>query len=219
MSRNKYPERTVEQIIQISIKLFSEKGYDNTSIQDIAKKLGMTKGAVYHHFKSKREILEIVLKKYFESSSRNSRTFLYDNNFSTGKEKISQFLRSTTQKDIDESFLYVLKSQINNPQLTIQIMREIVASSAPIMTSGIKAGNSDGSLNVKFPDQTAEVFLLLLNIWLNPVMFSRDEVETKKCIEFLQYFTNTIGFPIIDNGILVGLSEYFKNFKNQVLDL
>lgn len=218
MSRNKYPERTVEQIIEIAIKLFSEKGYDNTSIQDIAEKLGMTKGAIYHHFKSKHEILEVVLKKYFESSSQNSRAFLDDSNFPTGKEKISEFLRGTIQKEIDESFLYVLKSQINNPQLTIQIMREIVASSAPIMTAGIKAGNLDGSLKVKFPEQTAEVFLLLINIWLNPVLFSRDEAETKKCVEFMQHLTNSLGLPIIDNEMSEKLSSYFDNFKHRISD-
>ena len=51
MSRNKYPEITVEKILEVSQRLFLEKGYDNTKIQDIADELGMTKGAIYHHFK------------------------------------------------------------------------------------------------------------------------------------------------------------------------
>ena len=45
MSRNKYPEITVENILEVSQRLFFEKGYDNTKIQDIADELGMTKGA------------------------------------------------------------------------------------------------------------------------------------------------------------------------------
>ena len=57
MSRNKYPEITVENILEVSQRLFFEKGYDNTKIQDIADELGMTKGAIYHHFKSKEEIM------------------------------------------------------------------------------------------------------------------------------------------------------------------
>ena len=49
MARNKYPEVTVEKILEVSQRLFIEKGYDNTTIQDIVNELGgLTKGAIYH---------------------------------------------------------------------------------------------------------------------------------------------------------------------------
>ena len=51
MARNKYPEQTVEKILEVSLKLFSEKGYEKTTMQDIVNALGMSKGAIYHHFK------------------------------------------------------------------------------------------------------------------------------------------------------------------------
>ena len=58
MARNKHPEETVNLILDVALALFFEKGYDNTSIQDIIDGLGgLTKGAVYHHFKSKEDIL------------------------------------------------------------------------------------------------------------------------------------------------------------------
>ena len=47
MARNKYPEITVEKILRAAQKLFLEKGYDNTTIQDIVDEMnGLTKGAV-----------------------------------------------------------------------------------------------------------------------------------------------------------------------------
>ncbi len=53
MARNKYPEITVEKILDVSQRLFLEKGYDKTTIQDIVDELGgLSKGAIYHHFKS-----------------------------------------------------------------------------------------------------------------------------------------------------------------------
>ena len=61
MARNKYPEVTVERILDVSQRLFLEKGYDNTTIQDIVDELGgLSKGAIYHHFKSKEEIMDAV---------------------------------------------------------------------------------------------------------------------------------------------------------------
>ena len=53
MPRNKYPEETVEKILDVSLKLFLEKGYENTTVLDIVDHLGgLTRGAFYHHFKS-----------------------------------------------------------------------------------------------------------------------------------------------------------------------
>ena len=60
MARNKHPEKTIEQILSISYRLFLEKGYEQTTIQDIINELGMSKGAIYHHFKSKEEILHAI---------------------------------------------------------------------------------------------------------------------------------------------------------------
>ena len=55
MGRNKYPEQTQERIVDASIKLFIEKGYEQTTIQDILNALNLSKGGLYHHFKSKVE--------------------------------------------------------------------------------------------------------------------------------------------------------------------
>ena len=66
MARNKYPEITEEKILDVAMRLFLEKGYDNTTIQDIVDGLGgLTKGAIYHHFKSKEEIIEALGDKLF----------------------------------------------------------------------------------------------------------------------------------------------------------
>lgn len=49
-----------EQILQAAAKLFSEKGYASTSMRDIATELGIEAASLYHHIKSKEEILETI---------------------------------------------------------------------------------------------------------------------------------------------------------------
>ena len=56
MPRNKYPEQTVEKILDAAAQLFLQKGYQNTTLQDIIDATKLSKGAVYHHFKSNDEI-------------------------------------------------------------------------------------------------------------------------------------------------------------------
>lgn len=50
-------ESTRERILDIALELFTEQGYDKTSLRDIAERLGTTKAALYYHFKSKADIL------------------------------------------------------------------------------------------------------------------------------------------------------------------
>jgi AcrR family transcriptional regulator len=46
-----------ERILQVALELFTERGYDGTSLREIAEKLDVTKAALYYHFKSKEALL------------------------------------------------------------------------------------------------------------------------------------------------------------------
>jgi AcrR family transcriptional regulator len=48
---------TRERILNVALELFTEKGYDGTSLREIAETLGVTKAAIYYHFASKEDIL------------------------------------------------------------------------------------------------------------------------------------------------------------------
>lgn len=59
MARNAHPEVTRTRILDAAQRLFMAQGYEHTSIQNIVDELGdLSKGAIYHHFKSKEAILE-----------------------------------------------------------------------------------------------------------------------------------------------------------------
>ena len=50
-----------ERIIEIAGKLFSQRGYDGVSMGEIAKAVGLTKAAIYYHFKDKKALYEAVI--------------------------------------------------------------------------------------------------------------------------------------------------------------
>jgi AcrR family transcriptional regulator len=53
--------RTRERILDVALELFSEKGYDATSMREIAERLGITKAALYYHFDAKEDIVRTLL--------------------------------------------------------------------------------------------------------------------------------------------------------------
>ena len=56
---------TREQIRRLALELFAQRGYDGTSLREIADRLGITKAAVYYHFKTKEDILASLVNDFF----------------------------------------------------------------------------------------------------------------------------------------------------------
>lgn len=64
-------EKTRARILASALSLFVKRGYDHTTFTDIAARLGMTKGAVYWHFDSKKQLLMTLLDEMLEKFKRN----------------------------------------------------------------------------------------------------------------------------------------------------
>src|SRR6201988_232092 len=56
---------TRARIQQVALELFAEQGYERTSLREIAERLGVTKAALYYHFKSKEDIVNSFTEDYF----------------------------------------------------------------------------------------------------------------------------------------------------------
>jgi AcrR family transcriptional regulator len=56
---------TRERIQAVALELFAEQGYEKTSLREIAERLGVTKAALYYHFKSKEDIVGSLVEDYF----------------------------------------------------------------------------------------------------------------------------------------------------------
>jgi AcrR family transcriptional regulator len=60
-----------KQLLNAAFRLFLKKGYRVTTTEEIARRAGLTKGALYHHFKSKEDILYELVKNFSEKINEN----------------------------------------------------------------------------------------------------------------------------------------------------
>jgi AcrR family transcriptional regulator len=60
-----WPTGTRGRIQRVALELFAEQGYDKTSLREIAERLGVTKAALYYHFKSKEDIVASLIADRF----------------------------------------------------------------------------------------------------------------------------------------------------------
>jgi AcrR family transcriptional regulator len=64
------PGHDREEVLRRSVGLFNRQGYDATSMADLAKELGVTKSALYHHFNSKESLLSAALDEALDGLTR-----------------------------------------------------------------------------------------------------------------------------------------------------
>ena len=62
-ARRGRPGYDLESLLQVAVKLFNERCYDGTSMEDLSRKLGITKSAIYHHVPSKQELLRLAVDR------------------------------------------------------------------------------------------------------------------------------------------------------------
>lgn len=216
MARNKYPEETVNLILETATRLFVQKGYECTSIQDIINNLGgLSKGAIYHHFKSKEEILIAVTNKMSEAS--NKMLFKIRNAPDmTGKEKLKKLLEDSLNRPVHDSIFSAAPNIKSSPALVSSILMESVETVAPeYVLPIIKQGIEDGSIQIEYPEELAELIMLVGNVWLDPMVFDDDpEKIYRKCVMYDKMLRG-FGLDIIDESIfkrLHSLTEmYCKN--------
>ncbi len=62
-ARRGRPGYDLESLLAVAVKLFNERGYDGTSMEDLSRRLGITKSAIYHHVRSKEELLRLAVDR------------------------------------------------------------------------------------------------------------------------------------------------------------
>jgi AcrR family transcriptional regulator len=66
-SRRGRPGYDLESLLAVAARLFNERGYDGTSMEDLSRKLGITKSAIYHHVPSKEELLRLAVNRALDA--------------------------------------------------------------------------------------------------------------------------------------------------------
>ena len=216
MARNKHPEETVQLILDVAFRLFLEKGYEHTSIQDIIDELGgLSKGAIYHHFKSKEDILIAVTDRNTAASNRMLEA-IRDREDLTGSEKLKMIFKESICRPVQNEIFTVAPGFHNNPRLLYSLLKDTIRNVAPnYILPILQQGIADGSIQTEYPGQLAELILLAANVWLNPMIFDSSVEESSRKFMIFRQMLLGFGLDIVDQEMLDRLKEltsiYQKN--------
>ena len=165
----KDPEVRRAEIMDAAMLLFMEKGYANTTTQDIVDKVNISRGLLYYHFKNKEDILYCLVERYSEKLLRDIHVIVNDDD-QTAIEKIRAFIDATIistdnvsaegtelQKTVDlEENRYMLD------KLSHKLIEKLTIYFERIINQGI----SEKVFSVKYPSETAE-FLMTAYVFVS----------------------------------------------------
>lgn len=140
-------ERSTERILDSALKLFVRRGYVDTTIDDIAEASDLTKGAVYHYFGSKEELLLELLARIEHESMQ-----VTDEAFSEGlsaTDKLVRYLHRQAVKAVErpDSLLFVVTLSANLASVSERVRQQVDAihgrlakAFERIIREGVKSG-------------------------------------------------------------------------------
>ena len=209
MARNKHPEVTVGKILEVSKRLFLEKGYDNTKIQDIADELGMTKGAIYHHFESKEEIMNKLGETMFIHN--NPFEIVKKRNDLNGLEKMKLAIKLNQSNEQMVELTNQALPLLENPQILAKMFESNYQNLLPYWLELIQEGQEDGSIKTDQPKELAELFILT-DLWMIPSLFPGNADDIKNRYKFVTVMLGKMGLPLYDEEMIEKINQlpYYK---------
>lgn len=153
-----------DAILNTAQQLFFERGYEETSIQDILDALGISKGGFYHYFDSKGALLEEICRRRSAQDIEQLRTELYSGKFSPA-QKLDLLLGATqTFNRADPAYAaLVLKISYRDEDVHFrdQMRSFMLERLRPMVDEVLQEGMASGQFFFRNPGQLGRILLLL----------------------------------------------------------
>ncbi|RQD73841.1 MAG: TetR/AcrR family transcriptional regulator [Candidatus Syntrophonatronum acetioxidans] len=138
---------TKQEFLRTALELFHEKGYEKATIQDIIDKMGVSKGAFYHYFESKEDVIEKIAKEYADWGISIMRK-IADRKDLNAIEKINAIVENVNQykssREEDRTKMKGLFNGDKNLKLERKIANEIRQDALAIYEEILGAGVDEG---------------------------------------------------------------------------
>ena len=159
----KEAEERREEILDAAEKLFAAKGFDNTSTGDILDAVGIARGTLYYHFKSKEDILDGVIQRITDRLMQNASQIVRQKELPVLERLTRAFLSLNVESEIG----YEIMEQVHRPQNALmhqKMQTTLLAGINPILTELVEEGIQLGICHTQYPESMVEMIILYANI-------------------------------------------------------
>lgn len=182
---------TKEKILLTALQLFARDGYEAVSVRNIAEELGITKGALYRHYKNKRDIFDSIVDRMIQIDAQRAKEFqmpteqydkMSDSYANTSLEDIEKFTIEQLKFWTEDSFALLFRrmltlEQYRNAEMAELYSQCIVEGPVSYMEDLFRELTKKGVLKEENPRQLAVEYYAPLFLLINMFDNNRENEE------------------------------------------
>lgn len=180
------------EILDAAEKLFGTKGFDGTSTTDILNEVGIARGTLYYHFKSKEEILDAMIARMTGNLVAKASEIAVRKDIPV----LQRLTRMMLALNVDGSLGHEIMTQVHKPQNALmhqKMQKQLLAGVNPIVTALIQEGIAQGICRTDCPSEVAEMTLLYSNTVFDALEEYGEEERQHKIAAFIYNLERLLG--------------------------
>ena len=148
------------EIIQKSLQLFMEKGYEQTTITNIIQAANVSKGGLYHHFTSKEEILDVVIHHLIDEDMKRFTSIQLSKNMNAIEKFNSLFILSESKP---QHLVEIIENSTRYPNSLFHFRAKELSKerSIPSIVNVIEQGIEEKVFYTMYPVEVGEICYIL----------------------------------------------------------
>jgi AcrR family transcriptional regulator len=175
----KKPEERRDEILDAADELFGQKGFDGTSTNDILEKVGIARGTLYYHFKSKEDIMDGLIGRYNTRLMHAAQEVAADKSIPV----VARIIRTVTSMNVSSGGGEEIMEHIHKPQNALmhaKIQKMIVSGLTPILADLVREGIDEGLFHTPFPYECMEMVVIYANtVFDDEAGLTEEELATR----------------------------------------
>jgi len=203
----KEAEERKNEILDVAEELFALKGFDGTSTNDILDKVGIARGTLYYHFKSKEDIMDAIIERINVRILSRAQKISEDKSIPI----LERLVYAMMALNIDDENGNKILEHIHKPRNAImhqKIQKGIINKVPPILTNIIRDGIEEDLFNTPFPYECIEMIVIYVNTVFDGDMVSMTEDE--KMSRFQALIFNMERLLGTEKGSLIYILKSFE---------
>lgn len=196
------------EILDVADELFGQKGFDGTSTNDILEKVGIARGTLYYHFKSKEDIMDALIERYNALILGTAKEIAANKSIPVNE----RIIRVVMSLNISDGNGKEIMDHIHKPQNALmhqKIQKVIINGLPPILTEIIREGIEQGLFNTPYPYECMEMIVAYTNTVFDDDMVDiTDEERATRIPAFVFNVERLLG---VESGSLMYMMKMFGN--------
>lgn len=188
----KEAEERKNEILDAAEKLFGAKGFDHTSTNDILNEIGIARGTLYYHFKSKEDILDAMIERITRQLIAKATDIVQEKEIPV----LQRLTMTIMALNVNNELGLEVMQQVHKPQnaLMHQKMQETLLSGVnPLITGLIEEGIQQDIFRTDYPAEAVEMTMLYSSTAFDSMTVYTEEERQRKIVAFIYNLEQLLG--------------------------